>query len=191
MVFSSLLFIYAFLPICLIFYSLMKGINGKNIVFRNFKFNKVKENGEQTVMSFTELLNYMYRDATQGDQYGVPTYGMYNLATNFTPVYDQSFAFSLDPTYVALGYNTNYIFDEELDQLSMDMVYGVDPSDREGYLDLWQQFILKWNELLPEIPLYSNVYYTIYPEWLNDFVESSLWEFNQAIVYASIEGAEG
>lgn len=145
---------------------------------------------EQTVMTFSELLNYMYRDATQGDQYGVPTYGMYNLATNFTPVYDQSFSFSLDPQYVDLGYNTNYIFDEELDKLSMDMVYGVDPSDREGYLDLWQQFILKWNELLPEIPLYSNVYYTIYPDWLNDFVESSLWEFNQAIVYASIEGAE-
>ncbi|MBQ4628565.1 MAG: ABC transporter substrate-binding protein, partial [Clostridia bacterium] len=145
---------------------------------------------EQTVMTFSELLNYMYRDATQGDQYGVPTYGMYNLATNFTPVYDQSYSFSLDPQYVSLGYNTNYIFDEELDQLSMDMVYGVDPSDREGYLDLWQQFILKWNELLPEIPLYSNVYYTIYPDWLNDFVESSLWEFNQAVVYASIEGAE-
>lgn len=146
---------------------------------------------EQTVMTFSELLNYMYRDATQGDQYGVPTYGMYNLASNFTPIYDQSFSFSLDPQYVALGYNTNYIFDEELDRLSMDMVYGVDPSDREGYLDLWQQFILKWNELLPEIPLYSNVYYTIYPDWLNDFVESSLWEFSQAIVYASIEGAEG
>ena len=145
---------------------------------------------EQTVMTFSELLNYMYRDATQGDQYGVPTYGMYNLATNFTPAYDQSFAFSLDPAYVELGYNTNYIFDEELDKLSMDMVYGVDPSDREGYLDLWQQFILNWNELLPEIPLYSNVYYTIYPEWLEGFTESSLWEFNQAVVYASINGAE-
>lgn len=145
---------------------------------------------EQTVMSFTELLNYMYRDATQGDQYGVPTYGMYNLATNFTPAYDQSFSFSLDPDYVALGYNVNYIFDEELDQLSMDMVYGVDPSDREGYLDLWQKFILKWNELLPEIPLYSNVYYTIYPDWLEGYSQSSLWDFNQAILYASIVNAE-
>ena len=144
---------------------------------------------EQTVMTFSELLNYMYRDATQGDQYGIPTYGMYNLATNFTPAYDQSFSFSLDPQYVALGYNTNYIFDEELDQLSMDMVYGVDPSDREGYLDLWQQFILKWNELLPEIPLYSNVYYTIFPEWLEGFTESSLWESQQAVLYASIKGA--
>ena len=36
MVFSSLLFIYAFLPICLISYSLMKGINGKNIVLLIF-----------------------------------------------------------------------------------------------------------------------------------------------------------
>ncbi len=141
---------------------------------------------EQTVMSFDELLNYMYRDKTQGDQYGVKTYGMYNLATNFTPAYDQSYQFSLDPEYVAAGWNQNYIFDEELDQLSMDMVYGVDPSDREGYLKLWQDFILKWNELLPEIPLYSNVYYTIYPDWLENFEESSLWEFQQAILYATV-----
>ena len=141
---------------------------------------------EQTVMSFDELINYMYRDKTQGDQYGVKTYGMYNLATNFTAAYDQSYAFSLDPDYVANGWNSNYIFDEELDQLSMDMVYGVDPSDREGYLKLWQDFILKWNELLPEIPLYSNVYYTIYPDWLENFEESSLWEFQQAILYATV-----
>ena len=36
MVFSSLLFIYAFLPLCLIFYSLVKGIKAKNIVLLIF-----------------------------------------------------------------------------------------------------------------------------------------------------------
>lgn len=36
MVFSSLLFVYAFLPVCLIFYALTKGINGKNIVLLIF-----------------------------------------------------------------------------------------------------------------------------------------------------------
>ena len=30
----------------------------------------------QTVMTFTELLNYMYRDASQGDKYAVPTYNL-------------------------------------------------------------------------------------------------------------------
>ena len=52
---------------------------------------------EQTIMTFDELLLYMYRDATQGDKYGVPTYGMYNLATGFTPMYDQSYMYTLDP----------------------------------------------------------------------------------------------
>lgn len=145
---------------------------------------------EQNVMTFSELLNYMYRDATQGDKYGVPTYGMYNLASNFTPAYDQSYSFSLDPFYVEQGYNSNFIFDEELDQLSMDMVYGVDSTDSETYLDLWQKFILRWNALLPEVPLYSNVYVTIHPEWLENFDESSLWEFQQAVLYASITNAE-
>ena len=145
---------------------------------------------EQTVMTFDELLNYMYRDATQGDKYAVPTYGMYNLASNWTPIYDQAYAFSLDPKYVELGYNSNFVFDEELDKLSMDMVYGVESSDREGYLKMWQDFIIRWNEVLPEIPLYSNVYYTIHADWLEGYQQSSLWEFQQAILYATINGAE-
>ena len=145
---------------------------------------------EQVVMTFDELLNYMYRDATQGDQYAVPTYGMYNLASNFTPAYDQSYSFSLDPKYVDLGYNSNFIYDEELDKASMDMVYGVESTDKEGYLKLWQEFIIRWNEMLPEIPLYSNVYYTVHPDWLKGYEQSSLWDFQQAILYASVENAE-
>ena len=145
---------------------------------------------EQTVMSFDELLNYMYRDATQGDQYGVPIYGMYNLATNFTPAYDMSYNWTSDPDMVAAGWNTNYFFDEQLDKLSMDMVYGVDSSDSATYLDLWQKYILRWNETLPEIPLYSNVYTTIHADWLEGYTQSSLWDFNQAVLYASIANAE-
>lgn len=145
---------------------------------------------EQTTMTFDELLLYMYRDATQGDKYGVPTYGMYNLATDFYANYDQSYYFTSDPDMVALGYNQNYLFDDELDQLSMDMVYGVESGDDETYLKIWQDFIIRWNELLPNLPLYSNVYYTIYPEWLEGFEQNSLWGFQDAIVYASIPTAE-
>ena len=145
---------------------------------------------EQTTMTFDELLLYMYRDATQGDKYGVPTYGMYNLATDFYANYDQSYYFTSDPDMVALGYNQNYLFDDELDQLSMDMVYGVESGDDETYLKIWQDFIIRWNELLPNLPLYSNVYYTIYPEWLEGFEQNSLWGFDDAILYASIPTAE-
>ena len=144
----------------------------------------------QSVMTFTELLNYMYRDDSQGEQYRVPTYGMYNLATNFSPAYDRSYSWTSDPDMVKAGYNTNFLFDDQLDQLSMDMVYTVEAGDSEAYLDLWQQYIARWNELLPEVPLYSNIYITLYPTFLEGYDQDSFWEFQQAILYASIPAAE-
>lgn len=141
----------------------------------------------QSVMDFDQLLLWMYRDKSQGEQYGVPKYGMFNLATNFTPVYDQSFSFTLKPEEIALGYNVNFIFDEQLDKLSMDMVYGVESTDPEGFRKIWVEFIDLWNELLPEIPLYSNVYYSIFANKLKGYTENPIWGFAPAIVYASVE----
>ena len=140
----------------------------------------------QNVMTFTELLNYMYRDASQGDKYAVPTYNMYNLATGFTPTYDQSYSFTSDPELVAMGYNQNYLFDDVLDWLTMKMVYGVDSTDTDTYLILWRLFVQRWNELLPEVPLYSNVYITMFPDWLEGYEQDSFWDFQQAILYCTV-----
>ena len=147
---------------------------------------------EQVTMTFSELLNWMYRDTSVGDQYGVRTYGMYNLATGFADVYDYAYNFASDPEsdYVKMGYNQNYIFDKELDDLSMDMVYKAAPGDDATFLDYFQKFIIRFNELAVELPLYCNDYHTFFPSWLKDYNESSLWDFQKAIVYASIEGAE-
>lgn len=154
-------------------------------------------NGEQTaqagmqinqnVMSFDDLLNYMYRDSSVGEQYGVKTYGMYNLATNFTAIYDMSFNFALEGTeYWDMGYNVNFTDSKELDDLSMDMVYGVEAGDSEGYRKLWVDFIDEWNDYLPEVPLYSNVYYDIMNAKIHDLECNALWDFQQAVVYATV-----
>ena len=147
---------------------------------------------EQTTMTFSELLNWIYRDTSVGDQYGVFTYGMFNLATGFAEVYDYAYNYASDPEseYVKMGYNQNYIYDKELDDLSMDMVYKSAPGDDATFLDYFQKFIVRWNALLPEIPLYCNDYHTFFPSWLQNYNESSLWDFQKAIVYASIDGAQ-
>jgi len=141
----------------------------------------------QSVMDFDQLLLWMYRDKSQGEQYSVPKFGMFNLATGFTPIYDQSFSFTRKPEEIELGYNVNFIFDEQLDNLSMDMVYGVESDDPEGFRKLWVDFIVRWNELLPEIPLYSNIYYSIFADKLKNYTENPIWGFAPAIVYAHIE----
>ena len=117
---------------------------------------------------------------------------MYNLATGFAEVYDYSFNFASDPDsdYVKMGYNTNYIFDKELDDDTMNMVYKAAPGDDATFLEYFQKFIIRFNELAVELPLYCNDYHTFFPSWLKDYNESSLWDFQHAILYASIEGAE-
>ena len=153
-------------------------------------------NGEQTkaagieinqqVMTFTELLNYYYRDATQGDKYGVPTYCLFNLANNFNPAFDQSYEWTQDPDMIAQGYNVSRLYDPEIDKLSMDMVYGVESGDIDAYMEIWKAYELRWNEQLPQVPLYSNVYISMYPEWLQNYTQDTFWNFEQAILYATV-----
>ena len=134
----------------------------------------------------SELLNYYYRDASQGDKYAVPTYGMYNLASNFNPAYDQSYEWTLDPAMVAQGYNLNRLYNEAMDALTMNMVYGVESTNTSLYMTYWKGFQMLWNELLPQIPLYSNIYITVYPDWLENYTQDSFWDFQQAILYATV-----
>ena len=141
----------------------------------------------RAIMDFSELLNYMYRDDSQGEKYGVPTYGMYNLATSFYPKYDLSYNFSLDEEMIKAGLNTNFIFDEQLDTLSMEMVYGVEYGDDETFRQKFVDFVVRWNELLPEIPLYSNIYYDVFNEKLQGYENiTDFWTAIDQLLYCTV-----
>lgn len=146
----------------------------------------------QHVGDWRSLQNIQYHK--DGDGKPVPPeYGMLNLAMGWTSsIYDYHYYWSDNPDYVG-SYNTTYLFDVGeggLDQLSMDMVYSVEPGDYDSYLKLWQQYIVRWNELLPEIPLYCNIYMTAVPQWMEGYEQNSFWGVQKAILYASIPGAQ-
>ena len=90
----------------------------------------------QATMDFSALLSYLYRQdqSGTGGDYTIPAYGMFNLASTFeNTVYDAAYSWTGDPDMVAQGFNSNYLFDlgeGGLDDLSMRMVYGVDPPTR-------------------------------------------------------------
>lgn len=147
----------------------------------------------KTEMTFPSLLSYMYRQEMNGavGDFSVPTYNMFNLATGYTGgVYDESYNWTTDPEYIEQGYNVQHLYDKELDKLSMDMVYGVEPGDEATYLSLWEKYIIRWNELLPMVPLYSNIYVTVYPNTIDNYAEDSFWGFERAILYANWVGAK-
>lgn len=147
----------------------------------------------KTEMTFPSMLSYMYRQESNGavGDFTVPTYNMFNLATGYNDgVYDESYNWTLDPEYIEQGMNVQRLYDKELDKLSMDMVYGVEPGDEATYLSLWEKYIICWNELLPMVPLYSNIYVTVYPNTIDNYAEDSFWGFERAILYANWVGTK-
>ena len=147
----------------------------------------------KTEMTFPSLLSYMYRQEMNGavGDFSVPTYNMFNLATGYNGgVYDEAYNWTTNPEYIEQGYNVQHLYDKELDKLSMDMVYGVEPGDEATYLSLWEKYIIRWNELLPMVPLYSNIYVTVYPNTIDNYAEDSFWGFERAILYANWVGAK-
>lgn len=140
----------------------------------------------QTVMTFPELLNYIYRDGSTDKKYGVPTYHMFNLATGFTPVYDMASTYTTDPEQFKAGTNSNYIKDDELAKLSQDMLL-VEPSDKAGFEKNFVSFIERWNKLLPDLPLYSNNYHDFYNAKLKNYNPNGIWDMRYALLYANVE----
>ena len=139
----------------------------------------------QTVMTFPELLNYLYRDGSEDPKYSIPEYSMFNLATNFTSVYDQSRTYTTDPDMIKQGYNDNFIIDEELEALSIEMVKK-DPMDKDGFKETFVDFIARWNYLTPDVPLYSNIYHDFYNEKLENYNMNSLVRVDKALLYSYV-----
>lgn len=88
---------------------------------------------------------------------------------------------------IKAGLNTNFIFVEQLDKLSMEMVYGVEYGDDETFRQKFVDFVVRWNELLPEIPLYSNIYYDVFNEKLQGYENiSAFWNAVAQIPYCTV-----
>ena len=164
-----------------------------------------------TAGDFTTLLGNIYRDPSMGYA-GTPIYGMLNLATGWnSAVYDYSFNWSSDPSWgdyssnkVKDPYDAAFPYDraaekltyEEamaasdgklgMDYLSMAMVYNA--TNEDEYNQWWMAYIERWNQLLPDIPLYSNYYYDVYNANIENFVTSPFFGPANAILYANIKG---
>ena len=142
---------------------------------------------KQSVMSYEELQNWYYRNDTVDPKYSRKTYGMFNLANNFPPLYDQSKQTSSKPEFYDAKMNTFFLKDDKLSDAAWDMVYTVPAGDKEAYLTKWVDYVTRWNELLPAIPLYSNVYYSVYVDSLKNYEQTAYWNFGLAVVYAYME----
>lgn len=133
----------------------------------------------QTVVSYTELLTNYYDNSTENQ------YQMFNLATGFGNPYDVAYMYEPDSAS-----NVNALAGEEGQKL-YDLAVAMNQTeegDDAAYAENWYNFIAYWNDLLPEIPLYSNDYHDFFTSKLHDFEEDGYnWDVTRAILYANME----
>ena len=123
-----------------------------------------------------ELLKSYYREKDR-------TSDMIYLATNFHVVVDPSITYSTDPTAGHLIWNNTYSDDEELWNLAVDM-RKTEPDDAYNYVKKWVAFQERYNEVLPAIPVYSNIYYDFYSGQLQNYFITAHVTWSQAILSA-------
>ncbi len=64
----------------------------------------------------------------------------------------------------------------------------VNPGDYATYLIHWKAYQLRWNKLIPNIPTYSNQYYSVYEIDLKGLDTSPFWSWSHAICDLYFEG---
>ena len=126
-------------------------------------------------MPMQEVLRYYYRQAERDCD-------MIFMASNFDVVFDPSVNFRPDSKDVN-HYNATAIQDPTLYALALDMRQTA-PGDALKYVQKWVAFQKKFQEEVPMIPLYSNVYFDFYPRVLQNYNVSSNVSWGKAIVDA-------
>lgn len=138
----------------------------------------------RTSLADSELLSYLNRSTGNDAKYGVPTFGFISLASGLGTQFNKAYTWTLDPDKISS--NKNRFFDEQLDKLSMDMIYGVEAGDNEKFAEIWLDYQQRYNELLPELPLFNWAYASVYNSKLKNYTVDSIWTFSYSILYATI-----
>lgn len=126
---------------------------------------------------FSMVIDHVYH------QYSSRKYHSFNLATSFGVIYDPYYSFHSD---MLSSHNLSRLNDSEMDRLIMAM-RNLDPKAREEYSKNWLKFQKRFNELVPTLPLYSNVYYDVFRKEVKGFNTTSFANWSDVICEMSID----
>lgn len=125
---------------------------------------------------FTQLLAQYYR------QNGERSYDMCFMASNFLSVFDPYTTFGADGSVPGTA-NVSGLNDQKLAQLALKM-HKTEPKDYLAFEKNWLAFQERFNEVLPTLPLYSNVYFDFHTDWLQNYAPNNYNSWPAAILYA-------
>ena len=135
---------------------------------------------EETMGDFSTLTQHL--NSHDGE------FHMFNFAADFTSVSYKWLYYGTDDASMG-AYNNNFIRDPELERLALEMRETTSGSFDE-WSEKWVVFQIYWNSILPDIPVYSDLYHDFYPADLQNYTVTPLWSWANAIQYANFRSSE-
>lgn len=115
---------------------------------------------------------------------GKRVYDMSFLAYNFNSIFDPWIEM-MSAAEKTGSQNASGLVDDEIVELAHKL-HSTQPGDVITFLERWVDFQERYNEILPSVPLYSNVYFDFYPEWLVNYHPAGEANWPRAILYAYV-----
>lgn len=131
---------------------------------------------------FSSVLDFYYRRNLDGD----PIYHMFNMGSGFGSPDTPWNSYEQDLRYWGATGNANYIMSDSLYNTTQAMK-KTDPADREGFLDSWVEYIVAFNDELPDMPLYANLYHDFFQPRLKGYTPAPAWSIENSLPRAWIE----
>ena len=130
-------------------------------------------------IDFSLLLYHLSKEGTSEH-----SFNMFNMGVSLPRVFDPYYYYSTEERYES--YNDNKLYDKELESYAKAL--RETPYTATGdYLSKWLVFQKRWNELLPDLPLYSDEIHEFYQNKLKDYNVSADWTASDQLVYCFIE----
>lgn len=129
-------------------------------------------------LAFPALLEHYYRQEER-------VYDVFFMASNFNYIFDPYYDFNTADEYQGM-LNTSGLRDEEQMQLALNL-RNTPSSDVRNYVEKWMDFQVRFVEMMPLIPLYSNVYFDFYVDTLQgyDMARHASWAYALPYAYFS------
>ena len=143
----------------------------------------LKESGIELSVSALPMEDILSQFYATGER----TADMLFLATNFDIMFDPSANFYFNEEGLPVWKETG-LADEELYEAAVAM-RTTEPGEQLEYVQHWIEFQERFNEVVPMLPIYSNVYFDFYPRILRDYNIVSNVSWSQAIVPAYLSDA--
>lgn len=114
---------------------------------------------------FAGLLDAYYNSGAKPES--ERKYNTFNMALGFADANDPYENYACE--FAGTPKNPTNVCDPELDEIMLRLRH-YSSEDAEAFADTWVEFQIKWNDIMPMVPIYANQYY--------DFADADLQGFN-------------